>query len=171
MTSVPAALAKPASSKLMTQQKIDRKIKSGRGKGVRESYEPWIKVWEIKSKGVSHLVPGVKFQRTHHLLSLVIFCPDAALLPLLSTICQQHKAARSRRAATRAIASSLNVWPPVYPGTSVTLVLTTDFLSGAMLVILRSSFDGWPQIDENARWASLRIAPLECLGHRCDRPA
>lgn len=69
MTSVPAASVKPASSKLMTQQKIDRKIKSGRAKGVRESFEPWIKIWDIKSKGVSHLVPGVKFQRTHHLLS------------------------------------------------------------------------------------------------------
>jgi len=60
MTSVPAASVKPARSKLMTQQKIDRRIKSGRGSGVKESYEPWIKVWDIKSKGVSHLVSGVK---------------------------------------------------------------------------------------------------------------
>ena len=53
----------------MTQQKIDRRIKSGRGRGVKESYVPWIKVWDIKSKGVSHLVLGVKIHRTHHLIS------------------------------------------------------------------------------------------------------
>lgn len=39
------------------------------GKGVRESCTPWIKIWDIGSKGVSHLVPGVELQRTHHLLS------------------------------------------------------------------------------------------------------
>lgn len=69
MTTISAAQPAPVSSRLMTQKKIDRKIKSGRGFGVRESYEPWIKIWDIKSRGVSHLVPGVKFRRSHHLLS------------------------------------------------------------------------------------------------------
>ncbi len=49
MTSVPTAPVKPARSKLMTPQKIDRRIKSSRGSGVKELYEPWIKVWDIKS--------------------------------------------------------------------------------------------------------------------------
>ena len=69
MTSAPVAPRKPAASRLVTQQKIDRKIKSGRGSGVMESYEPWIKIWDIQSRGVSHLVPGVKSHRSHHLLS------------------------------------------------------------------------------------------------------
>jgi hypothetical protein len=128
MTSVPAASAKPAPSKLMTQQKIDRKIKSGRGKGVRESYEPWIKVWDIKSKGVSHLVPGVKFPRTHHLLSNaerdyhMILEQDPCIIDI------REQFPLFTQAETQAIASSLNIFHPVYPGTQIPVVMTTDFL-------------------------------------------
>jgi len=128
MTSVPAALAKPTSSKLMTQQKIDRKIKSGRGKGVRESYEPWIKVWDIKSKGVSHLVPGVKFQRTHHLLSNAERDYHMILEQDPSIIDIREQFPLFTQAETQAIASSLNIRHPVYPGTQIPVVMTTDFL-------------------------------------------
>jgi hypothetical protein len=128
MTSVPAASVKPANSRLMTQRKIDRKIKSGRGSGVRESYEPWIKIWDIKSSGVSHLVPGVKFHRTHHLLSnaerdyLLILEQDPSIIDI------REQFPLLTQAETQAIASSLNYRHPVYPGTQVPVVMTTDFL-------------------------------------------
>jgi hypothetical protein len=117
MTSVPAAPVKPANSRLMTQRKINRKIKSGRGSGVRESYEPWIKIWDIKSSGVSHLVPGVKFHRTHHLLSnaerdyLLILEQDPSIIDI------REQFPLLTQAETQAIASSLNYRHPVYPGT------------------------------------------------------
>lgn len=128
MTSVPAAPVKAANSRLMTQRKIDRKIKSGRGSGVRESYEPWIKIWDIKSSGVSHLVPGVKFHRTHHLLSnaerdyLLILEQDPSIIDI------REQFPLLTQAETQAIASSLNYRHPVYPGTQVPVVMTTDFL-------------------------------------------
>ncbi|TWC45153.1 TnsA endonuclease-like protein [Pseudomonas sp. SJZ080] len=128
MTPVPAASTKPASNKLMTQQKIDRKIKSGRGTGVRESYEPWIKVWNIKSKGVSHLVPGVKFQRTHHLLSNAERDYHLILEQDPSIIDIREQFPLFTQAETQAIASSLNIFHPVYPGTQIPVVMTTDFL-------------------------------------------
>jgi len=128
MTSVPAAPIKPAPSKLMTQQKIDRKIKSGRGSGVRESYEPWIKVWDIKSKGVSHLVSGVKIQRTHHLLSNAERDYLTVLERENSIIDIREQYPLLTQAETQAIATSLNFLHPVYPGTQVPVVMTTDFL-------------------------------------------
>lgn len=128
MTSVPAAPVKPAPSKLMTQQKIDKRIKSGRGSGVRETYAPWIRVWDIKSKGVSHLVPGVKFQRTHHLLSnaerdyLTVLERDNSVIDI------REQYPLLTQAETQAIATSFNYRHPVYPGTQVPVVMTTDFL-------------------------------------------
>ncbi|AQL40332.1 TnsA endonuclease N-terminal domain-containing protein [Pseudomonas syringae] len=128
MTSVPALPAKLAPSRLMTQQKIDRKIKSGRGSGVRESYLPWIKIRDIKSKGVSHLVPGVKFHRTHHLLSnaerdyLLILEQDPSIIDI------REQFPLLAQADTQAVASSLNYRHPVYPGTQIPVVMTTDFL-------------------------------------------
>ncbi|CAN7158579.1 TnsA endonuclease N-terminal domain-containing protein [Pseudomonas umsongensis] len=128
MPSVPAAPAKPASSKLMTQQKIDRRIKLGRGKGVRESYTPWIKIWDIGSKGVSHLVPGVKLQRTHHLLSNAERDYHLILEQDPSIIDIREQFPLFTQAETQAIASSLNYRHPVYPGTQIPVVMTTDFL-------------------------------------------
>jgi hypothetical protein len=87
MTSVPAASVKAACSKLMTQQKIDRRIKSGRGSGVKESYEPWVKVWDIKSKGVSHIVSGVKVH------GLAPTKPDTSP-PLIDAAAKQPKFSR-----------------------------------------------------------------------------
>lgn len=128
MASVPSPPAKPAPPRLMTQQKIDRKIKSGRGSGVRESYLPWIKIRDIKSKGVSHLVAGVKFHRTHHLLSnaerdyLLILEHDPSIIDI------REQFPLLAQADTQAVASSLNYRHPVYPGTQIPVVMTTDFL-------------------------------------------
>lgn len=128
MTSVPTAPGRPPRFKLMTQQRIDRRIKSGRGSGVRESYEPWLKVWDIKSKGVSHLVAGVKIQRTHHLLSNAERDYLTVLEHEKSIIDIREQFPLLTQAETQAIATSLNYRHPVYPGTQVPVVMTTDFL-------------------------------------------
>lgn len=128
MTSVPTEPVNPASSKLMTQRKIDRRIQSGRGSGVRESYEPWIKIWDIQSSGVSHLVPGVKFHRSHHLLSNAERDYHLILEHDPSIIDIREQFPLLTQAETQAIASSLNYRHPVYPGTQVPVVMTTDFL-------------------------------------------
>ncbi|KRP61639.1 endonuclease [Pseudomonas orientalis] len=112
----------------MTQRKIDRKIKSGRGSGVRESYEPWIKIWDMQSRGVSHLVPGVKFHRSHHLLSNAERDYHLILEQDPSIIDVREQFPLLTQAETQAIASSLNFRHPVYPGTQIPVVMTTDFL-------------------------------------------
>lgn len=128
MASMPIAPVKAAHRKLMTQAKIDKKIQSGRGCGVRDSYKPWIKVWEIKSKGVSHMIAGVKIHRTHHLLSnaerdyLTVLEHDASIIDI------REQYPLLTQAETQAIASSINCRHPVYPGTQIPVVMTTDFL-------------------------------------------
>ncbi|MFV7441026.1 endonuclease [Pseudomonas putida] len=128
MASVPIAPVKAAHRLLMTQSKIDKKIQSGRGNGVRDSYKPWIQVWDIKSKGVSHMIAGVKIHRTHHLLSnaerdyLTILEHDASIIDI------REQYPLLTQAETQAIASSINCRHPVYPGTQTPVVMTTDFL-------------------------------------------
>lgn len=153
MTSIPTQPSAPARSKLVTQEKIDRKIKSGCGKGIRECYKPWIKVWDIRSRGVSNLVAGLKFNRTHHLLSnaerdyLLILEQDPSIIDI------REQYPLFTQGETQAIASSLNIRHPVYPGTKVPVVMTTDFLItfidsrgeeklAARSVKYRSEFDG-----------------------------
>jgi hypothetical protein len=68
-----SAPARRAPFRLITQGWIDKRVASGVGQGVMEQYRPWIKVRSIASLGSSHIVPGVKVQRAHHLLSKAEF--------------------------------------------------------------------------------------------------
>ncbi len=128
MSQVPSSTGRPVRSKLVTQEKLDKRIASGDGQGVREAYVPWIKVRNFPSRGTSHIVPGVKVHRAHHLLSNAEYHYHVILENDRSIIDIREQFPLLPAAETHAIATSLNIRPPVYPGTSVPLVLTTDFL-------------------------------------------
>ena len=128
MNMVPTPPVKPKNSRLRPQERIDRRVKSGVGQGFRESYVPWIKIWSFASRGASHIVPGVKVHRAHHLLSTGEYDYHTILEHDQSVIDIREQYPLLKQAETQAIASSINVRHPVYPGTHVPLVLTTDFL-------------------------------------------
>ena len=128
MSQVPSSPRRPGRSKLVTQASIDKRIASGVGQGVREAYVPWIKIRAVPSLGTSHIVPGVKVHRAHHLLSNAEYHYHVILEHDRSIIDIREQFPLLPAAETHAIATSLNIRPPVYPGTSVPLVLTTDFL-------------------------------------------
>jgi len=128
MSQVKSSPHKPVRSNVVTQEKIDKRIAAGDGQGVREEYVPWIKVRAFASRGTSHIVPGVKVHRVHHLLSNAEYHYHVILEHGRSIIDIREQFPLLPAAETHAIASSLNVRPPVYPGTSTPLVLTTDFL-------------------------------------------
>lgn len=128
MSQVPSSPRRPGRSKLVTQASIDKRIASGVGQGVREAYVPWIKIRAFPSRGTSHIVPGVKVHRAHHLLSNAEYHYHVILEHDRSIIDIREQFPLLPAAETHAIATSLNIRPPVYPGTSVPLVLTTDFL-------------------------------------------
>ncbi|EPM47712.1 TnsA endonuclease [Pseudomonas syringae pv. actinidiae ICMP 19103] len=73
-------------------------------------------------------MPGVKFHRTHHLLSnaerdyLLILEQDPSIIDI------REQFPLLAQADTQAVASSLNYRHPVYPGTQIPVVMTTDFL-------------------------------------------
>jgi hypothetical protein len=85
-------------------------------------------VQDVPSRGRSHRIPGVKSDRVHHLLSdlerayhlICEFSED------IIDIREQYPL--FPREKTQAIASSKGIRHPTYPGSSVPLVMTTDFL-------------------------------------------
>ena len=110
-----------------TEEKIAQFEREGRGKGTGASYKPWIRVSDFSSKGKSRRTFSAKFGRHHELLSdvernlflLLEFCRD------VTDIREQFPLDRDE---TRSFAARLNIKHPVYPGTRVTTVMTTDFL-------------------------------------------
>lgn len=111
-----------------TQTDIDRHIEKGFGQGSQELYMPWLRVQDVPSHGRSRKVHGVKVDRLHHLLSdleygyllVAEFSPEVLDIreqfPLLPV------------PALQSIAHALSIRYPVYPGTKVPFVMTTDFL-------------------------------------------
>ncbi|AXO63738.1 transposase [Pseudomonas sp. phDV1] len=111
-----------------TQSDIDRHIEKGFGQGSLEHYVPWLRVQDVPSHGRSRKIHGTKVNRLHHLLSdleygylLLLEFSDRVIdireqYPLLP------------QSSAQSIANALNISYPVYPGTKVPLVMTTDFL-------------------------------------------
>ncbi|WP_182375317.1 TnsA endonuclease N-terminal domain-containing protein [Pseudomonas putida] len=116
------------SSRIMTDEKIEKRIKAGFGEGTREHYKPWIRVRDVPSKGSSYIVPGVKTGRPHHLLSkgeyysFLIYENDPAVVDI------REQFPLHPRNETSSIASSLGYSAPIQPGSSESLVFTTDLL-------------------------------------------
>jgi len=52
-----------------SEAKVRKYLKEGRGSGEGANYRPWLKVYDLPSKGRSHRPYGIKTGRVHHLLS------------------------------------------------------------------------------------------------------
>lgn len=128
MSQIQSSPRKSVRSKCITQEKIEKRIAAGDGQGVREAYVPWIKIRAFPSRGTSHIVPGVKVHRAHHLLSNAEYHYHVILEHERSIIDIREQFPLLPATETHAIASSLGIRPPVYPGTKIPQVLTTDFL-------------------------------------------
>lgn len=111
-----------------TQAVIDRRIQEGRGQGTGATYQPWLLVQDVPSKGLAHRIKGWKTKRVHHLFSnherdyfyileWSAFVQDIReqypLLPLEETL---------------TIAEENLIRHPVDPKTRQPIVMTTDFL-------------------------------------------
>lgn len=95
---------------------------------MQEHYIPWIKVRDLASKGSSHMVGGVKIDRTHHLISTAEY--RAFLVaeqdPTVIDIREQYPL--HPREETAMIAAEFGYSRPVCPFTQELLVFTTDLL-------------------------------------------
>lgn len=115
-------------SRVVTQERVDWRIKEGRGQGSGVDYQPWIKVQDFYSSGQSNRDLGWKTGRQHDLLSqgefnyfLILEWSDVVtdiqeqfpLLPLEKTL---------------SIARHCGIPHPVNRETKEPEVMTTDFL-------------------------------------------
>lgn len=118
----------------MTEAKIKKWLKEGRGQGMGIDYKPWLTVQDVSSQGRSHRERGFKVKREYSFLSdledqffnILEYSPNVIdireqypLLPIEETI---------------DIADSLGIKHPADPYTGLKIVMTTDFLVTLNLV-------------------------------------
>lgn len=111
-----------------SKQDIERHIANGFGAGAGGGYIPWLRVQDVPSRGRSWKIQGVKIDRVHHFLS--------DLERAYHLVCEFSEEVVDIREqfpllpfeSTQAIARAIGVRYPQYPGTSVPMVMTTDFL-------------------------------------------
>lgn len=117
-----------ARRRFKTEADILRHVKEGFGQGEGSSYKPWVRVQDISSRGRSRKVPGMKSGRLHHTLSdleyyyllLLEFSEEVV------DIREQYPVFATEKA--RDIAAEMGIRYPMYAGTQVPFVLTSDFL-------------------------------------------
>lgn len=128
-----------------TEADIERHISNGFGRGTGASYKPWLRVQDVPSTGHSRKVSGVKIERTFHLLSNLEYGYF-----LVSEFSEDVVDIREQypllpRGTAQSIASSLGVRYPIYPKSSVPVVMTTDFVltvkspDGSLKTVARST--------------------------------
>ena len=109
----------------MTEAKIAKRIKEGRGSGKLKSYKPWIYVHELASRGRSQKLYSHLTGRIHHVLSDLEFAVFLLLdfNPKVSDIREQFPL---KRDDTLDIAHNFKLWHPTDKSTN--LVMSSDFL-------------------------------------------
>lgn len=112
----------------MTEARIRRFIREGRGKGVGPNYKPWHKVSDVPSLGRVHRPFGNKANREHHLLSdneyfaFLLFEWDDKVIDI------REQFPLIDRRETVEIAARHGIRHPIDPHSGALWVLTTDFL-------------------------------------------
>lgn len=119
----------PKSKKyIITEQKITRYIKEGRGSGRKEDYKPWINIQNISSKGRSNRIKGFTSNRIHHFLSdLEAKCFYKLEWDDRVVDIREQYPLLDREMAMN-IARDKNINYPIDIDSKTPIVLTTDFL-------------------------------------------
>ena len=110
------------------EEDVQRWIDAGFGQGEGASYKPWISVRDVSSCGRSHRPPCLLTGREKHLLS------DREMACFLNAVSHRQvidireQFALLPRTLTEAVADELGIRHPVYIGTNVSQVMTTDLL-------------------------------------------
>lgn len=119
-----------------TEAYIAARIRKGRGQGEGPEYQPWITVQDFSSRGTQSRIPSALLGRAVHVMSYLerrMFLLHEFKLGLLDYR-EQYPIPRE---VSLAAAKALKVRHPVYPKTSIPVVMTLDALV-------------WRQDDENA---------------------
>lgn len=114
--------------KLETFEDYSRALKGKYGLGEGKDYKPWLRVQDVKSKGIRSQIYGRKTQRVHHLLSSI----ESQLFYLSefsdSVIDIREQFPLLPINYTQKIAKIIGVEHPSHPTSGEPIVITTDFL-------------------------------------------
>ena len=112
----------------LTEKKIAKYIKEGRGQGIGKDYIPWIKVQDIPSKGRSSRVKSWKTERVHHLLSDLETKCFYYLEWQDDVIDIREQYPLIDRSLCMEIAHDNNIKYPIDPITRTPIIMTSDFM-------------------------------------------
>jgi len=117
-----------AGRKLKTFEDFKRSLKNKYGLGEGKSYKPWLRVQDVKSRGVRSQILGLKTERIHHTLSSIEteFFYLAENCDSVIDIREQFPLFPINLSIK--IAEALGVDHPTHPETNVPIIITTDFL-------------------------------------------
>ncbi len=114
--------------KLETFEDYSRALKGKYGLGEGKDYKPWLRVQDVKSRGVRSQIYGRKTQRVHHLLSSI----ESQLFYLSefsdSVIDIREQFPLLPLNYTQKIAKIIGVEHPTHPTSGESIVITTDLL-------------------------------------------
>jgi hypothetical protein len=112
----------------INKQKIEERLKDGRGEGKGANYRPWLQIQDVPSSGLTERPKGWKTGREHHLMSQLeasyFFVLDWSQLVL--DIREQFPLLPLEE--TQQIAEQCGYAHPTDPKTQQSVVMTTDFL-------------------------------------------
>ena len=111
----------------LTKQAIQKRWKEGRGQGEGESYQPWLSVRDVPSRGQSNRPLGWKSKRVHHLLSLNELRYFYLLEWATQVVDIREQYPLWPLEETQCIAAELGFKHPAPPGGDY-MIMTSDFL-------------------------------------------
>lgn len=112
----------------LTEKKIVKYIKEGRGQGIGKEYIPWIKIQDLPSKGRSWRVKSWKTGRLHHFLSDLETKYFYYLEWQDDVIDIREQYPLIDRALCMKIAEENNIKYPKDPKSKTPIIMTTDFM-------------------------------------------
>jgi len=117
-----------ARRKLETFDDFNRALKNKYGIGEGSSYKPWLRVQDVKSKGVRSQILGLKTGRVHDTLSSIEtgFFYLAEYSDSVTDIREQFPLLPINLSIK--IAEALGIEHPTHPKTNKPIIITTDFL-------------------------------------------
>lgn len=108
-------------------EKIEKLLKQGRGQGEFSEYTPWIKIYDLSSKGYNVRIQGIKSRRTHHFLSHLEYAYFLVLSYQKDVIDIREQFPLLDVTAAINIAEEKGIRYPKVSKTGVPYILTTDF--------------------------------------------
>jgi hypothetical protein len=112
----------------VTERKIERFLCEGRGQGEGQYYIPWLKVFDVPSRGLSTRITGWKSGRLHHFFSRLEFYFFLILEWSPNVVDIREQFPLWSWEDTLLIAKSLGVKHPMDNRTKHPVVMTSDFV-------------------------------------------